>query len=124
MQFVVATLRRFARAADCSVLLVHHTGKSDGTRVTLGSARGASSVGGAVRSARGVSDLDKADLAHLNLQASEARDWFKVDDVKMSYAPRRPMPTYFRRVGVTVDGLSTPKIVVMAPDQQDDGSES
>jgi RecA-family ATPase len=56
MHFVASTLREVARRADAAILITHHTGKLEGGKVTLGSARGASSLVGAVRAAGSVSE--------------------------------------------------------------------
>jgi RecA-family ATPase len=120
MHAVLGTYRAVARDGNCAILVVHHIGKPDGTKVTLGSSRGASSVGGAIRAARAVSELDKSDIARLGISTSEARDYFKVDDLKLSYARRRQQPIYFRRESVLIDGIDTPQIVVVDPDAQED----
>ena len=118
MHAVLACLRTLARDTGCSVVIVHHAGKIEGNRITLNSSRGASSLGATVRAARAVSELDKADIARLQLDAGDERNHFKVDDLKMSYGPRKLQPTYFRRENVTIAGIATARIVVVDPDRQ------
>jgi RecA-family ATPase len=115
MHFLAAALRNVAREAEASVIVTHHIGKLDGGKVTIGSARGASSLVGAVRAARSLADLSAGDHNLLGIDAAEAADYFKVEDLKMSYAPRRKEPTYFQRVSVDIRGMQVPKLVVPIP---------
>ena len=115
MHFVAATLRDFAQYARCAVLITHHVGKIEGGKITLQSARGASALGGAVRAARGLSELSSDELKSLGIEAGDAHAYFKVGSLKSSYAPPSKVPTYYQRVSTPVDGGTAPGLVHCTP---------
>ncbi len=116
---VMALIRKRARDLGCAVVIVHHTGKLEG-RPTLSAIRGASAIGGVVRSARVVTELTKKEVEVLRLSAGEDRNWFAVDDLKNSYGPRIARPFYYQRLSTVVDGIVTPYIVYRDPEAGDD----
>jgi len=110
MLYFMSALRKVARDNACAVLSVHHAVKAKEPRTTLASIRGAGSIGGAIRSARGVSEMTKDDCAGPNLASGDARDAFRVDDIKNSYARRGNEGRFFVRETVQEHGIDTPII--------------
>jgi hypothetical protein len=95
---------RVAKAANCAIVLVHHSKKMNGEEVTADSARGASALNNAARITLVLNRMspDQADLWGIdatsakryfsvgddkhNLSAAEAADWFKIEGQSLGNA--------------------------------------
>lgn len=103
VQAVVAMLRRLAREADCSVMLVHHVRKGNGDDASIDSVRGAGALIGAARAARVVNRVTEDDALKLGVDPADARGIFRVDDGKANLAPPAHAAVYRRMIPVEID---------------------
>ena len=78
---------RVAKAANCCIMLSHHTNKEGSHKVTTLSSRGASSLTNAARSALVINRLDTESAAKFGIEPHEARQYINVSDDKHNRAP-------------------------------------
>ena len=78
---------RVAKQANCSIILVHHTAKTRGERITTESSRGASSLTNAARSVLALNPMDEGQARHYGVDEADARRYFTVGDDKHNRAP-------------------------------------
>lgn len=78
---------RVANAANCSIVLVHHTSKAGAGEVTVMSGRGAVSLTSACRCALVFNRMDDVTAASLGFDNAERRRYFTVSDDKHNRAP-------------------------------------
>lgn len=76
-----------ADACDCSINLVHHVRKQNGTEATADSARGASSLIGAARSVLVYNRMSKEEADKAGISPGQARFHFRTDNDKANLAP-------------------------------------
>jgi hypothetical protein len=103
VQAVVATLRKVARDANCSVALVHHVRKGNGDDAGIESVRGAGSLIGAARAARVINRVSEDEALKLGVEETSARSIFRVDDGKANLAPPAHAAVYRRMISVEID---------------------
>ncbi len=75
-----------ADACDCAFDLIHHVRKLGGAEATVEDGRGASSILGAVRSARVLNGMTKDEAAKAG-EGTNPREFFRVDNGKLNMAP-------------------------------------
>jgi RecA-family ATPase len=78
---------RIADIANCSINLVHHVRKQNGTEANADSARGASALIGAARSVMVFNRMVKEEADKLGVAEDEMRFYFRVDNDKANLAP-------------------------------------
>lgn len=79
---------RVAKGANCAIVLVHHTSKAGAAEVTVNSARGASALMNACRSALVFNRLDPEEAKKFGIDGDdERRRYFRVQDDKHNRAP-------------------------------------
>lgn len=78
---------RIAAKANCSIVLVHHTGKQRGAEVDADSARGASALVAAARFALALNVMTKEEGAGLGIERNECGRYVRADAVKSNRAP-------------------------------------
>ncbi len=116
MHLLMGALRDFARTGNCAVVMFHHITKPDSDkRPTANSSRGASAITAAVRHIEIFSELEKKEREDLSLTEEQAVDIFRRDKVKSSYRRRSGRPAYFKRVSVSVNGITAPALEMIAP---------
>jgi hypothetical protein len=93
---------RIADVANCSINLVHHVRKQNGTEATADSARGASSLIGAARSVMVYNRMTPDEAEKVGVAAEEARFFFRVDNDKANLAPPGAT-TWYRMNNVDLD---------------------
>lgn len=76
-----------ADACNCSVNLVHHVRKQNGSEATADSARGASSLIGAARSVIVYNRMSKEEAERAGVAPEQARFHFRTDNDKANLAP-------------------------------------
>jgi hypothetical protein len=76
---VAKSWSQIADAANCSVMLVHHSRKTYGNEMTVEDGRGASALIAATRTARVLNTMSKADGDNLAIAESERRRFFRSD---------------------------------------------
>jgi hypothetical protein len=103
IQSVVAMLRKLARDANCSVMLVHHVRKGNGDDANVDSIRGAGALIGAARAARVINRVTEEDALRLGVDPAEARSIFRVDDGKANLAPPAHAASYRRMIPVEIE---------------------
>ena len=103
IQAVVAMVRRIAREANCSVLIVHHVRKGNGDEAGIDSVRGAGALIGAARAARVINRISEDDAMKMGVDEKQARGIFRVDDGKANLAPPADKAVYRRMIGVQID---------------------
>ncbi|MFS0736949.1 AAA family ATPase [Sphingomonas sp. 1P06PA] len=84
---VVKEWARIADVCNCSINLVHHVRKQNGSEATADSARGASSLIGAARSVMVFNRMSKEEAEKVQVAEDEARFYFRVDNDKANLAP-------------------------------------
>jgi hypothetical protein len=102
MNAIVAEIRKVADETDCAICLVHHTRKANGESVDVDSVRGASSLIGAVRSARVINRMTEDEAVRLGIDPSEAKSIMRLDDAKANLAPPASAAVYRKMVGVQI----------------------
>jgi hypothetical protein len=75
-----------ADACNCAFDLIHHVRKLGGAEATVEDGRGASSILGAVRSARVLNGMSKDEAARIG-EGTNPREYFRVDNGKLNMAP-------------------------------------
>jgi len=78
---------RVANAANCVIILVHHTSKAGAAEVTALSARGAKALTDACRSALVLNRMDDEEAERFGFDDKERRRYFTVQDDKHNRAP-------------------------------------
>tara|TARA_R110002074_G_scaffold262994_2_gene435133 strand:- start:17305 stop:18558 length:1254 start_codon:yes stop_codon:yes gene_type:complete len=78
---------RIADACNCSINLVHHVRKQNGTEATADSARGASSLIGAARSVVVYNRMTPEEAIKASVAPDQARFYFRTDNDKANLAP-------------------------------------
>ena len=102
MNTIIAEIRRVADETDCAICIVHHTRKANGENVDVDSVRGASSLIGAVRSARVINRMTEDEAVRLGIDPSEAKSIMRVDDAKANLAPPASAAVYRQMIGVQI----------------------
>jgi hypothetical protein len=80
----IKTFNQVADATNCSIELIHHTGKTGGESGNANAGRGASSMVGAVRSLRTIVSMTEEEAA--NYDIANPRAYVRIDDGKTSLA--------------------------------------
>lgn len=93
---VVKSFSHIAEAAHCSVMLVHHSRKTNGNEVTTEDGRGASALLAAVRAARALNKMTKADAQSLRIDEGERQRYIRSDNGKASMMPPADKATWYR----------------------------
>lgn len=91
---VVKEWARVAKAANCSIGLVHHTKKLDGRKVTGESSRGATSLINAARSVLVLNRMDAEQGDFFAIPAADHGRYFNVQDDKHNRAPAEAAQWY------------------------------
>lgn len=100
---VVKAWAGVAKRASCSIVLVHHTKKLGGEKVTAEASRGAGSLIAAARVALVLNRMDKDEATKLGIaEDKERRRLFTVQDDKANRAPAEDAQ-WFRLASQTVD---------------------
>jgi hypothetical protein len=102
MAKVMAAWARVARAANCAVVLVHHTRKGAlGGDIDEG--RGASAIANAARIGLTLARMSKEEAAKFGVAERSHWRYVRVDDAKVNVAPRAERASWFRLVSVDLD---------------------
>jgi hypothetical protein len=86
---------RVAHAANCAVVLAHHTSKLGDGPVTAEKARGASALVAAARSAVALNRMSEAEAEKFGIPAEKAGRYIKAYDDKPNRAPRASECTWY-----------------------------
>ncbi|MCD2324984.1 helicase RepA family protein [Sphingomonas sp. IC-56] len=93
---VVKEWAKLAKRSGCSIVLVHHSKKLNGVKVTAEASRGASSLVAAARSTLVLNRMDEAEATKFGIENDdERRRLFTVQDDKHNRAPAEKA-TWFR----------------------------
>ncbi|GLI99784.1 hypothetical protein Sbs19_36020 [Sphingobium sp. BS19] len=85
---------RVAKAANCVIILVHHTSKAGSSEVTAMSARGAVALINAARTALVINRMDEKQAERLGIPDNERRRYIMVQDDKHNRAPAEKADWY------------------------------
>lgn len=85
---------RVAKAANCVIVLVHHTSKAGSAEVTAMSARGAVALVNAARSALVINRMEPTEAERLGIAEDERRRYISVGDDKHNRAPAEKADWY------------------------------
>jgi hypothetical protein len=96
---VLAELRALAQQEKVAILLVHHLRKGTATPGDLESARGASSIVGAVRAGMTLVGMTEDEANAMGITAQNRRHYVRLDDGKQSYAALGDAE-WFERIGI------------------------
>lgn len=88
MRHVVAAFRALAIRRNIAVVIIHHTRKGAAAG-EVDSIRGAGAIVGAARIALTIVSMTEEEAEELELPASFARSFFRLDNVKANYSPKR-----------------------------------
>lgn len=108
---IAAVCKRWAQIADetgCAVEFVHHARKlavGGNGDVTADDARGASALLAAVRSARTLNQMSKADAE--KAKVDQARSHVRIDDVKANLAPPAEGARWLRLISIHLGNATT-----------------
>ncbi len=83
---VVKTFALIADRTGCAIELVHHTRKANGADADIDSARGASAMAAAVRSARALNVMDATTAGTFGVDPEKRRSYVRIGDVKANLA--------------------------------------
>ncbi|MBM3555581.1 MAG: hypothetical protein FJX47_08515 [Alphaproteobacteria bacterium] len=102
---VAVMFREVARAANCAVLLVHHTAKppqgaSDGHAGNMNTARGASALVGVARVVQTLFAMSEKDAERHGVAKEERHRYLRLDDAKANLGLTSPEARWFRKAGV------------------------
>lgn len=101
IEAVVKQWMRVADEARCSIELIHHVRKGNGTNeTTVEDARGAIALIAKVRSARVLNGMSKSEAQDIGVEEKERFGFFKMETGKANLAPRSGMAVWRRMVGV------------------------
>nr|WP_284945350.1 helicase RepA family protein [Acidisoma sp. PAMC 29798] len=96
---VLAELRTLAKECGVAMLIVHHLRKGIAAPGDLDSARGASSIIGAIRVGMTLTGMNEEEAAALGISPDTRRNYVRLDDGKQSYAPLGDAE-WFERIGI------------------------
>ena len=104
---------RIAHECNCAVNLVHHIRKTNGEAATIDSARGSSSLIGAVRSAQVFNRMTEDEAERAKINPEHRRYYFRVTNEKANNAPPAEGSDWYRMLSVDLDngekvGVATP----------------
>ena len=102
---VAVMFREVARAAECAVLLVHHTakppqGSSDGHAGNMNTARGASALVGVARVVQTLFAMSEKDAERHGVAKEDRHLYLRLDDAKANLGLTSPETRWFRKVSV------------------------
>lgn len=103
--FVAGLYRRLAQAANCAVLLVHHTRKpgdasSTGYAGDMNSGRGASALSGVARVVATLYGMSLADAERFGIPPDRRNRYVRLDDAKANMSLAAGEAAWFERVSV------------------------
>ena len=112
---------RVAVAADCSIVLVHHTRKLNGAEATADGSRGAGSLVNAARSALVLNKMTEAEAKRFAIPLEQRRFYFRTYDDKNNRAPPAEVSDWYKlnsvslenRTAFEVDSDNIPVVVPM-----------
>jgi hypothetical protein len=84
---IVKAWARVAKAADCVIVLVHHTSKAGSAEVNTNSARGASALSSAARSLLTLNRMTTEDAKKYGIEEEQRRSYIVVSDDKHNRTP-------------------------------------
>jgi len=106
---VATVFADIAEATDCAFDLIHHVRKTGGAEVTVEDGRGAVALLGAVRSARALNGMSKAEAEKVG-KDTKHREFFRVANGKLNMAPPPPdKADWFRLVSVPLGNEDRPE---------------
>lgn len=100
---VAKTWAHIAEAANCSVMLAHHTRKTGGESVTVEDGRGASALRDAVRAACTLNTMTAREADDAEIEESERRLHFRCDRGKANLTPPAESADWFKLVSVDLE---------------------
>lgn len=128
---VAVMFREVARAANCAVLLVHHTakppqGSSDGHAGNMNTARGASALIGVARVVQTLFAMSEKDAERHGVAKEERHRYLRLDDAKANLGLMNPETRWFRKVGVELPngdevGVLEPEDLQQSSDEEGSG---
>jgi hypothetical protein len=115
---VAAMFREVARAANCAVLLVHHTAKppqgmSDGHAGNMNTARGASALVGVARVVQTLFGMSEGDAEKLGVAPDEKHLYLRLDDAKANLGLISPDANWYRKTSIEL--ANGDEVGVLAP---------
>jgi hypothetical protein len=102
MGVVVEVYEDIAEAADCAVHLWHHNRKGNSGETTMDSARGASALIDAPRSAEILETLPETLATKLGVESDQRRFYFRSYNGKINFAPPSEQSNWFELQNVTL----------------------
>lgn len=94
---------RVAVAANCSIVLVHHTRKLNGAEATAEGSRGAGSLVNAARSALVLNKMSEAEAKKVGIPAERRRFYFRTYDDKNNRAPPAEASDWYELHSVSLE---------------------
>jgi hypothetical protein len=124
LKAVVGALRSLAREFNCAVLITHHTNKAEAVPGNLAMARGASAIGGAVRVALTLLEMNEKEALEMGIPKEHRRFYVRVDFARNSQAVPSHAADWFHKHGVTLStGDDAPVLVPWDPPQSTPGGQ-
>ena len=109
---------KIAVAANCAVLLVHHSAKMKGAEISAEASRGASALANAARSVLTPNRMSPDEATRFGIEGEDRRRYFRVYDDKNNRAPPADQSDWYQLLSVSLpngpegaDGDSLPVVV-------------
>lgn len=102
---LMTRLYSICRETGCTIILLHHVGKSNGEREEWAAARGASALTTSVRWQVNMTPPNKDDMKELGINEEMRKSWVRVANVKSNYG-ETPKPGWLRRLKGGVLGVA------------------
>ncbi|MFZ5781751.1 MAG: AAA family ATPase [Pseudomonadota bacterium] len=103
IQLVASTWARIAEEANCAVMLVHHSRKTNGEGATVEDGRGASALANAARSARSLNKMTVKEAANADVEERERWLYFRSDLGKPNMSKPPEAADWYRLVSIDLE---------------------
>ena len=103
IESVAKSWSHVAEAANCSIMLAHHTRKTGGEGVTVDDGRGASALLAAARTARTLNTMTVKEAEDAEIDERERRSYFRADIGKANLTRPAEQADWFKLVSVDLE---------------------
>jgi hypothetical protein len=110
---IAKRLARIAVEANCAVLVIHHSRKTNGTEIDAESARGASALVNAARNVMTLNRMTEKEAGGFNLNKDELHSYFRTFNAKANRTPPSNSSDWYKLESVALGNGDT--VGVVAP---------
>jgi hypothetical protein len=105
INLVAATWRDIAEAANCAIMMVHHTRKTNGNEASVEDGRGAGALLAAARSARVLNVMSSKEAEVAEIEESKRRSHFRADNGKANLSPPAERADWYQVASVELGNV-------------------